>query len=345
MRRRSIVFVGAAALCAALGVFAAFLAVPKKTVPATSTAVPDVFDKITISVAGDCTIGSDPRFSYAGSFHEMAKEKGYDYFFSGALDVFLNDTMTFVNFEGTLTDADTAAEKTYTFRGPASYTEILKKGSVEAVSLANNHSYDFLEKGFSDTKKALRDASIAYAYNKEPLLFEADGVKIGVLASAIWYDDKEVRQNIKSGIESLRARGADLVFASFHWGIEGTHVPNDTQKTIGRYAIDCGADGVWGHHPHVLQGVETYKEKEIVYSLGNFCFGGNHNPRDKDAMIYQMEFTTKNGKLTGAWESRILPVSISSSLERNDYRPRILTGEEEKRVQKRIETYSNAING
>ena len=345
MRRRTIVFISAAALCAALGVCAAFLAVPKKTVPAVSTAVPDVTDTITISVAGDCTIGSDPRFSYTGSFHEMAEEKGYDYFFSGVRDVFANDTMTFVNFEGTLTAAETAAEKAYTFRGPASYTEILKKGSVEAVSLANNHSYDFLEKGFSDTKKALSDASIPYAYNKEKILFEADGVKIGVFAYAIWYDDKDVRQNIKTAVENLRKDGADLVFASFHWGIEGENVPNDTQITLGRYAIDCGADGVWGHHPHVLQGVETYKEKEIVYSLGNFCFGGNHNPRDKDAMIYQMTFKTKNGELTGEWESRILPVSISSAAERNDYRPSVLSGEEEKRVRARIDTYTNAIKG
>ncbi len=353
MKRRIYIGVGAAVLCAALGVFIAFFSSQKKAAPAMAPAsTPERYDTVTISVAGDCTIGSDPRFSYAGGFHEMADTHGYAYFFSGVREIFSEDDITFVNLEGTLTNAEKAAEKAFAFRGKPAYTEILEAGNIDVVSLANNHSYDFLEDGFSDTKESLDRAGIAYAYSTKTALLsikdgnareveeKADGVHIGIAAFSVWYDDRTVRQNIEKAILQLKNKGADLVFVSLHWGMEGENKPIATQKDIGRYAIDCGADGVWGHHPHVLQGIETYKGKEIVYSLGNFCFGGNHNPRDKDTMIYQMEFETKNGELTGKWESRILPASISSSDDRNDYRPRLLEGEAAEKVKERIRLYS-----
>ncbi|MBE7024609.1 MAG: CapA family protein [Ruminococcaceae bacterium] len=331
----------------------------KEAVPAVADATPvptPVQSEIIITAAGDCTLGSDPRFAYGGSFHSRFQAEGenHGYFFENVAPIFRADTLTFVNFEGTLTESENRADKAYTFKGPAHYAKILTEGDIEVVSLANNHTYDFGEIGFSDTRKALENENIAYAYNEKTALFSvrpgeaariAAGEKgegetyIGFAAFSIWYDDGDVRARLRDAITSLREKGADLVFVSCHWGLEGENYPYDVQKAVGRYAIDAGADGVFGHHPHVIQGMETYKGKEIVYSMGNFCFGGNHNPMDKDCFIYQLTFRTVDGKLTGEWESEIIPCSVSSQSGYNDYKPTPSTGEEKERILSRMEKY------
>ncbi len=358
--------IAASVLCALTGVFTGIAVRRGKDAPAAALSTPPPPEKgsIVLSVAGDCTLGSDPRFAYGGSFHARFFEEGenYGYFFENVLPIFEKDTLTFVNFEGTLTESENRADKAYTFKGPKSYANILKEGSVEAVSLANNHTYDFGEQGFSDTARALSEVEIPYAREDKTLLLsvqkegkavpvEGESTKkegevyIGILAHSVWYDGADVRAKIEKNINELKEKGADLVFASFHWGLEGEHYPYEVQKNIGRFAIDKGADGVWGHHPHVLQGIETYKGKEIVYSLGNFCFGGNHNPADKDCMIYQMAFETIDGVMTGKWSSLVIPCKISSRDTLNDYRPTPQEGEEKARILQRIEQYSGGKEG
>ncbi len=350
------IMIAAVIMAAALGILLANCLRQEPPVPA-AVVLPPEKGEIVISAAGDCTLGSDPRFSYAGSFHERFKTEGenHAYFLENVAPIFREDTLTFVNFEGTLTEEDKRAEKTYTFKGPAHYAKILTSGDVEVVSLANNHTYDFLEKGFADTKEALKKENIAFAYSDKTVLFSikdgkaaeitekaekaADEVYVGFAAFSVWYDGADVRANIKKAVEKLRESGADLVFVSFHWGLEGEHYPYEVQRNVGHYAIDVGADGVLGHHPHVIQGIETYKGKEIVYSMGNFCFGGNHNPSDKDCFIYQMIFETVDGKLTGKWESKVIPCRISSVSYTNDYKPTPLHGEDAERFLKRMETY------
>ncbi len=347
-------------LCAALGVLSSACA-RRETVPAVAVLTPAPtprIEKIVISAAGDCTLGSDPRFSYGGSFHARFQEEGekHSYFFENVAPIFREDSLSFVNFEGTLTEETSRADKAYTFKGPAHYAKILTEGDIEMVSLSNNHTYDFHEKGFADTKKALEEENIAYAYSEKTALFSVkpgeeavavkngaekgtDEVYIGIAAFTVWYDGADVRANIKEAIDALRPARADLVFISFHWGLEGENYPYEVQKAVGRYAIDAGADGVWGHHPHVIQGIETYKNKEIVYSMGNFCFGGNHNPADKDCFIYQMEFETVDGVLSGKWESKIIPCRISSQSGLNDYKPTPAEGAEKERILQRLEKY------
>ena len=135
----------------------------------------------------------------------------------------------------------------------------------------------------------------------------------------------------------------NIVIVSYHWGEESKTIPNKIQRELGRATIDAGADLVLGHHPLVLQGIEKYKGKNIVYSLGNFSFGGNNNPKDKDSMIYQEIFQIQNGKIIGR-ENKIIPVRISSSLNRNDYRPMLLEGMEYERVYTKIENLNKKVN-
>ena len=98
-----------------------------------------------------------------------------------------------------------------------------------------------------------------------------------------------------------------------------------------------------GHHPHVLQGIETYKGVDICYSLGNFCFGGNSNPSDKDTMIFQQTFTFEDNVRIEDNQTNIIPCSVSAHSSYNDYRPTPTTGEEAQRILDKIADRSSRI--
>ena len=146
---------------------------------------------------------------------------------------------------------------------------------------------------------------------------------------------------LKDDIEELKGQGC-VVVINFHWGEEGSYYPNSTQKSIARYAIDQGADLIIGHHPHVIEGLEKYKDKIICYSLGNFCFGGNANPSDKDTFVLQTKFSFDNNKLT-KYDIRVIPFSISSVKYINDYCPTPLSGDDKERLLKKINNASTNL--
>ncbi|MCT8138508.1 CapA family protein [Anaerobacillus sp. CMMVII] len=281
---------------------------------------------ITISAAGDVTLGGDDSYGYQGSFNQVAKNNDPAYFVQNIKDIFSNDDLTIVNLEGALTNATAKATKQFTFKGDPSYTEILTLGSIEAVNLANNHTFDYLQKGFDDTIYHLTNAGIGYFGYEQHYLTEIKGVKVGLLGFTGWYDTITLRNQIREGIQGLKENGATIIIVNFHWGVERSYVPNQTQQSIGRYTIDAGADLVLGHHPHVVQGIEEYKDKFIVYSLGNFMFGGNRNPSDKDTFVFQQSFYIKGEELTDKKEIRVLPFSISSESNRNNFQPTPMTG-------------------
>ncbi|MGJ9459640.1 CapA family protein [Oceanobacillus sp. CF4.6] len=298
---------------------------------------------VTISAAGDVTIGSDDRFGYHGTFHHEVDQSGLDHFGKNVAPIFEDDDLTIVNLETTLTPSQNKAEKTFRFAGKPSYTEILNLSGVEAVNLANNHTFDYLEKGYQDTIINLDTYHIdSFGYDRL-LLKEINGITIGAFGNKGWNDTSEVRQQIEKDIALLKEQGAQIVIANFHWGEERHYHPNATQQSLGRFAIDAGADLVLGHHPHVVQGIEEYKSKYIVYSLGNFMFGGNRNPDDKDTFIFQQSFHFAFDELTDQKDITIIPTSISSVTDRNNYQPTPLEGKEAERVLNKIVTLSNEI--
>ena len=183
----------------------------------------------------------------------------------------------------------------------------------------------------------------------EKSIIEANGIKVGFLAYNGWdsnYNDKFL-EGIKTDIAELK-KEASMVAIYFHWGNERENYPTTTQKNFAHFSIDNGADLVMGSHPHVLQGIESYankngEEKIIAYSLSNFSFGGNKNPADKDLMIFQQTFNFEDGKLTGSEKPNIIPCSISSEKNRNNYQPTPLKGDEAQRVLDRIKKYSEGL--
>lgn len=301
--------------------------------------------EITISAVGDCTLGTDTHFGYPNSFTNVLDDhnRDFSYFFNGVYDVVANDDLTIANLETTLTDAseDYRVDKKFNFKGDADYTNILHDGSVEAVNLANNHIYDYGEKGYNDTILNLENAGIPYFGYENYSIVDVEGIEIGLAGIPGW-DEATAKENTNKAIQYFHDNNVDLIIISYHWGIEREYKQNATQENIARYAIDNGADLVLGHHPHVLQGIEKYNDKYIVYSLGNFVFGGNKNPSDKDTMIFQETFYYESDKLIDT-SIEIIPCSLSSKADLNDYRPTFLEGEEQKRVLKKVLNNSTNI--
>ena len=301
---------------------------------------------LTISVVGDCTLGTDETFDYDTSLNAYYENYGADYFLQNVKDIFSADDLTIANFEGTLTDSDEREDKTFAFKAPASYASILTGGSVEAVNTANNHSHDYGEQSFDDTLAALDDAGIVHFGYDETAVMDVKGIKVGLVGIYELYDHLEREQQLKDNIAKVKADGAQLIVAIFHWGNETETVPDSNQTTLGRIAIDEGADLVCGHHPHVLQGIETYKGRNIVYSLGNFCFGGNSSPSDMDTMIYQQIFTIDADGVKKDNVTNIIPCSISSAAYDgyNNYQPTPAEGDEATRILGKINERSSWIS-
>ena len=300
---------------------------------------------LTVSVVGDCTLGTDENFDYDTSLNAYYENYGADYFFSNVKSIFSADDLTIANFEGTLTDSEDREDKEYAFKAPAEYAGILTSGSVEAVNTANNHSHDYGDQGYEDTISALDSAGILnFGYDKT-IVTEVKGIKVGLVGIYELKDHLERKEQLKQNIAKVKAEGAQITIVIFHWGNEKEEVPDSNQTTLAHLAIDEGADLVCGHHPHVLQGIEEYKGKNIVYSLGNFCFGGNQYPSDMDTMIFQQTFTVDQNGVKADNVTNIIPCSVSSDSDYNNYQPTPAEGDEAARILNKIQERTAMITG
>ncbi len=239
--------------------------------------------------------------------------------FSGTLQYFEDDYLTIANLECSLSEEKLTGSTTFQFCGAAENAQILVEGSVDFVTLANNHTLDFGETGLENTKKSLDAVGVPYAGPNESYVYSRDdGIVVGLYAARWLAGEAEIR----SGVSALAEReDIDLVICLMHWGLEGSYRVTESQKQLGRAAIDAGADIVYGSHPHVLQQIDEYNGGYIVNSLGNWSFGGNTAPRDRDTAIVQ--FTVKrdvDGSVSvEGWEA--IPCCLSSTPGVNDYRP------------------------
>ncbi|WP_195415188.1 CapA family protein [Enterocloster citroniae] len=229
-----------------------------------------------------------------------------------------------------------AADKQFTFRLPPEKVSLLKEMGIDIVTLANNHALDFGTDALLDTCDTLDEAGIyrvgAGANLEEarkPVIMEIKGKTIGFLGASrvipvgSWnatatspgmlttYDPAMLLEDIKSAKETC-----DFVIVYVHWGIERDEYPQDYQRTMGKQYIDAGADMVIGSHPHVLQGMEYYNGKPIVYSLGNFVFGSS---------------IPKTALLTADWDGENLSLAFVPGTSSGGY-TRPLTGEDEKQA-------------
>lgn len=301
---------------------------------------------ITVSAAGDCTLGTDEFFDWSDSLPAKYEEVGDPaYFFRNVLPIFSQDDLTIVNFEGTLTNSEAREDKQFAFKADPAYAKILTAGSVEAANMANNHSKDYGEQSYTDTIKALEDEGITtFGYDRIAVM-DVKGVKVGLLGTYVLREGLGIKDSMIANLQSLKEQGAQIIIASFHWGSEKAYEPDSTQIELAHAAIDNGADLVLGHHPHVLEGIEEYQGKNIVYSLGNFCFGGNAYPSDMNTIIFQQTFTIKDGELQEDNVKNIIPCRISSEDGYNNYQPTPAEGEQKDDILQKIEEYSSWVQG
>ena len=292
---------------------------------------------LTISAAGDTTLGGIYNGGTRMFFREFEQNgEDYGYFMRNVKHIFDNDDLTILNLECALTDATVYKEKTYVLRGPPRFARILSSSGVDVVTLANNHSQDFYERGYRDTVESLETEYIAYFGNEYKTILKVKGISIGLFGFAFWGDGRSSERTIKAAIDDLKERGAQLIIAYYHWGIERDITPSRYQRNLARYSIDNGVDLVLGSHPHVLQTIEEYKGKNIVYSLGNFSFGANNNPADKYTIIFQQMFTFDEGLLQETNEINIIPALISSERGRNNFQPMLVDGEDVEKIMERL---------
>lgn len=299
---------------------------------------------LTVTFAGDCTLGSDVNFDGARSFNTKYSEvDDPTYFLKNVADLFGKDDLTVVNMEGVLTEGGERADKEFAFRGKPEYSKILSSASVETASVANNHSKDYGESSYNDTIEALETDNVkTFGYDRIAYM-DVKGVKVALIGAYFPEDSDANQKEMTDNIAKARSEGAQLVLVYAHWGVERDYEPSEGQMRMGRAAIDAGADLVVGSHPHVIQGWEVYQGRYIVYSLGNFCFGGNSNPDDKDGMIFQQTFTVTGDDVAKNDDVDFIACSVSGESDRNNYQPVIAEGDEKTRIDGKIQDSTDKI--
>lgn len=275
---------------------------------------------ITINFAGDTTL--------AWSFEEAVGDD-FNYPFAES-PWFGKADVTMVNLENAITERGYKVPKQFNFRMHPKYLQVLQNGGIDIVNLANNHVWDYGQVGVEDTIAYLDEAGIQHVgagvteeEAKKPVILDVKGKSIGFLGYYF------TEGNVEEDVSALK-QDVDVVIVNFHWGTERSNLPESYQVDMAHRAIDAGADLVIGHHPHVLQGMERYKNGIIAYSLGNFIFGGNSR-RQHDTFVFQI--IIRDGQIIPA----LIPVRIS------DWRPSWLEGEEGRWVINLIKEYSRDL--
>lgn len=318
----------------------------------------------TVLFAGDVTLGYhyeeyvDGRLD-AGTPRAAALGWGFEKVAAttAAADLFV------VNLECPFTARGEKLAKNFNFRARPELVATLRAGNVGAVSLANNHLMDYGEQGLLDTLATLDDAGIPHfgagstlAQARAPAVVERRGVRLALLGyyflghrnieppqviaaddqpgvAGVFSETGPMEAMVRADVAKARAR-ADVVIPFFHWGREGRHTPEPYQVQLAHAAIEAGAAAVVGSHPHVLQGMELYRGAPVFYSLGNFVFGGNWDPKNKETALVELTV----GKM-GVTRVRVLPAS-SDRYPEAPMQPRLETQEKAELVLAHLREYS-----
>ena len=304
---------------------------------------------ITLTFTGDVTLGGEERTrKEETSFDSVYQREGEGYFLRNMADFFAEDDLTVINLEGVISDSNAfeVTNKAYRFRAGTQMTGILTSSSVEVCSMANNHSYDFGRQGYAKTQEALTAAGLGYFGDQNVYVYEKGNVKIAFLSlnttefysSRAWFREEIARLKGEEGVKAV-------VFC-FHVGSEYAARHIARQEQYAQNAIDAGADLIIMHHPHVVQGMEVYKNRYIFYSLGNFCFGGNNKVEveregkwysARECLVVRAELVfSDEGEYLGQ-QMKLYPAYTSGTAPDNNYQPMMADAAGVKVVMDRIQ--------
>ena len=290
---------------------------------------PKSFD-FTLTFTGDVLIASQKNQTISGSFNEYANNNPPTYFLEKVKPIFEQDDYTIVNLENVLSDNNLKEiykdySPAFWFRSKTSNTEILTSSSVEVASLSNNHYGDYGTQGQIDTRTALDNAKVIWGYDDKTVYLEKNGYTVALICNGLWGEWQA--DNIIKRIKEAESQ-SDFQIVYYHGGKEAIHSPEVWKVRASKKLVDNGADLVIGNHPHVLQPTENYNGVDIVYSLGNFCFGGNTRPKNR-TIIYQYKLTISSDGVLETKESKMIPCYVYTG-NVNNYQPCVIEDEVEK---------------
>lgn len=312
-----------------------------QTVLASVPTAPAAKTRLTMTFTGDSILGSEEKSrKKPESFHSFIDRHGYGWPYSGLLELLSQDDLSIINLEGVLKDDTRGRQegRLHWFRGPTDFVNILPAGSIELAGLANNHMRDYGLAGHNSTRKALSDAGIPYFGYGDTYIHEHQGLKIGFggIRETIW---RQKPQLPGEEIAALREAGCDYIIYTIHAGKEYSRTHNELQTKMAHAIIDAGADIIIGMHPHVVQGIEQYKDGLIVYSLGNFSFGGNLKLTEFDGLALQV-ILDFDGRALRQTTLKLIPVLTTGTKPANDFRPIPASGEDKDRILQLVQNDS-----
>ena len=277
---------------------------------------------IDMTFVGDCCMATNLENNSYGTLLWYESNAETTYFFDGVRSYFEDDDITVANCENTFSDRavgprDKGEGTNFWFKSPAWFAKVFTDNNIEAVTINNNHTNDYGPEVFEDTKAALDAAGVEWGFRDNIIYYEEEGFKVGVVCVSYYY--YEEAEGILPYLE-LAKENSDFQVIFFHGGVEGQYQPEDWKVQACHMLVDNGADLILGAHPHVLQKRETYNDVDIVYSLGNFCFGGNDHPGSNRTIIYKYKLkvhATDDEYEVTAKEEQIIPCYVYTGSTNN----------------------------
>ena len=279
----------------------------------------------------------------------VIRKYGVEYLFQNAPAIFGQTDLICANLEAAITARREKLVKTFRFNSPLNIGEFLGKNQIRAVNLANNHAIDYGAAGLKDTVENLQRYGITpfgYGQNNQSgvntQFIQIKGLRIALIGAVCFplegyvylpnrFDVLRWDEEIIGNALRKAALKSDLMAVSLHWGVEFSHYPTPSQARIAHFCIDHGADIVVGHHPHVLQGIETYKGKPVFYSLGNFIFDQHYEAATESLFV---KVRIKDGKIM---DPELIPVYIRDCI------PERARNSKAKEILAKVKLYSKAF--
>jgi poly-gamma-glutamate synthesis protein (capsule biosynthesis protein) len=285
---------------------------------------------------------------------EVISDSGIGYPFENIRSFLSDSDVFFTNLEAPFGTGGQPFDKKYTYRVSPKMVGVLNNGQINIVSLANNHTMDYGFECLDETRKLLQANNIQFVgagknldEARQPALIEKNGIKIGFLAYSLTFPEEFWATDTTAGtcfpweefvfddVKTLKER-CDMVVVSCHWGEELRETPKPYQVKLAHRLIDNGADLILGHHPHVVQGIENYRNKWIFYSLGNFIFG-SYSESARESFILKMKI-----KENLSTTLQLLPINVYN--KEVNFAPKPLVGAQKEAFLEKMKKLSVELN-